>query len=36
MQKWTKTITTRMKMTKKFKKYKIIIINGYVYVEKLS
>ena len=36
MQKWTKTITTKMKIKEKFKKYQKYTINGYVYVEKLS
>ena len=35
MQNWTKKFTTKMKMTKEFKKYKKDTINGYVYVEKL-
>ena len=36
MQNWTKTITTKMKMTKNLKIYTKDIINGYVYVEKIS
>ena len=36
MQNWTKNITTKMKMTKKLKKYMKYTINGYVYVEKIS
>ena len=36
MQNWTKNITTKMKMAKNSRKYKKDIVNGYVYVEKLS
>ena len=35
-QNWTKKITIKMKMTKNFKKIYKDIINGYVYVEKMS
>ena len=34
MQNWTEQITTKMKMTKKFKNIKKDTINGYVYVKK--
>ena len=33
---WTKIITTKTKMTIIFKKYTKDIVNGYVYVEKIS
>ena len=35
-QNWTKTITTKMKITKNFKKYTKDTINDYVYVKTLS
>ena len=35
-QNWTKINTTKIKMTRNFKKYEKYIINGYVYVENLS
>ena len=34
-QNWTKTINTRMKITKMIKNIKKNIIGGYVYVEKI-
>ena len=33
---WTKTITIKMNMAKNFKQYTKDVINGYVYVEKIS
>ena len=36
MQNWTKTITTKNEDDKKIRKYKKYIINGCVYVKRIS